>query len=275
MPVKVVVDSAAALPRDLAAQFDVVVVPMTLVIGDESVRDGELPMDDLLERLSDGVTTSTPSPGDWVSAVEPTLDDEGAVLLTVSSTMSGTHASALVAADVLGDRVKVVDTRSAAGGEGLVVLAAAEAAAAGAELDKVLRVAEDAAAQVRLVATLDSLEQLVRSGRVPGIAGAAGKLLGVNPLFGFRDGSVQRLRPAFSREAAMTRLLGAWRTDRPHSESECEIVALHAGARDAAEHLLESVRAEIEPRRSFLCEFSPVMVAHTGAGLVGLAWRWC
>ena len=86
-------------------------------------------------------------------------------------------------------------------------------------------------ASVRLVATLSSLDHLVRSGRVPGVAGWAGRRLGINPLFEFRGGKVLRLRPALSQEGALDRIVAMVRRSRPDeagAEPRLHVAALHA-----------------------------------------------
>jgi fatty acid-binding protein DegV len=150
-------------------------------------------------------------------------------------------------------------------------------AAAGAPLVQVRAVADRVADQVRLVATVDSLDHLVRSGRVPGIAGWAGRHLGVQPLFEFRRGEVSRLRPAFSESAALDRIAQRCHSSRPAGgagEARLHVAALHALAPDRAEALLGRVTETEADADSFVAAFSTVMVAHTGPGLAGLAWWW-
>jgi DegV family protein with EDD domain len=171
--------------------------------------------------------------------------------------------------------VRVVDTATAGGAEALVVLAAAQAARAGASLDDVEARARAVLERVRLVATLSSLDHLVRSGRVPGIAGWAGRRLGINPLFEFRGGSVRRLRPALSRDAALDRIVQLVRRDAPaDGRGRLHVAALHALALDVAEVLLAHVTEPGDDATAFIGEFGPVMVVHTGPGLAGLAWWW-
>jgi DegV family protein with EDD domain len=191
--------------------------------------------------------------------------------------MSATYRSASLAARLAGGgRVRVVDTGSAAGGEGLVVLAAARAAAAGRPLDAVEQAARRAAAAVRLVAAVAGFDRLVRSGRVPALAGWAGERLGVQPLFAFSGGSVRPLRPAANRSAALARLLRLLVDDVRRAGTPppaVHVAVLHAGAAGEAGGLLERVAALTDPATAFVAEFSTVMVAHTGPGLIGLAWR--
>jgi DegV family protein with EDD domain len=139
--------------------------------------------------------------------------------------------------------------------------------------DAVVDVAENVIQRIRLVATVQNLERLIASGRVPGVAALANKWLGMNPLFEFREGHAKPLRPAFSRDGALERMLAAWR----HSVvpgARLHVAALHAEAEDEANRLLKQVTAEVDPVTSFVAPFNSVMVVHTGLGLVGLAWWW-
>jgi len=269
--VAIVTDSAAALPVDVAQRSGVTVVPMRLTVGGEEILDGARPLVELVEE--EHITTSGPTLGDFREVMDARLGEHGVLVLTIASTMSSTYQEAVLAARTAEGTVRVLDTTSAAGGEALVVLAAARAAQAGASLDEVERVARDAIAGVRLVATVPSLDHLVRSGRVPNIAGWAGRHLGIHPLFEFRGGEAQSLRPALSREAALDRMLGLWRRSRLE-DARLHVVALHALAPDHARELLDRVCAEVTPATSFMGEFGSVMVVHTGPGLVGLAWWW-
>jgi DegV family protein with EDD domain len=275
VPVAVVTDSAASLPAELAARHRVTVVPMLLTVGATTYRDGELPLDELLARLDEGVSTSGPTPGDVAAAIEARVEEghEQVLVLTISRSMSSTYEAASAAARLFEGRARVLDTATAAGGEGLVVLAAAERAEAGAPVEEVEEAARDALSRVRLVATVDNLDRLVASGRVPGIAGWAAGKLGVNPLFEFRAGKALRLRPAFSSQAALDRIVGAWRASAVEGAT-LHVAALHAAAPARATALLDAVTADTRPATAFVGEFSPVMVAHTGAGLAGLAWWW-
>jgi DegV family protein with EDD domain len=273
MSVAIVTDSAAALPPELAARHGIGVVPMWITVNGESEPEGVRSLEDLVAQPA--VSTSAPTPGDFESAIkDASRDHDGVVVLTIASTMSATYASAGVAAQAVGGSVRVVDTATAGGAEALVVLAAAIAAASGATLDEVEACARAVIERVRLVATISSLDHLVRSGRVPGIAGWAGRRLGINPLFEFRGGSVRRLRPALSRQAALERIVDRVRRERPSDVALLHVAALHALAVDVADELLERVHDVAIPTNKFVGEFGPVMVVHTGPGLAGLAWWW-
>jgi DegV family protein with EDD domain len=282
--VTVVTDSAAALPPDLVARYDIRVVPLVLQVGADRYRDGEISLDDLVRRFDEPISTAAPSPGEFATVIADARRTGPVVTLTVAAGMSSTHDSAKLAAKLVTDNdprgsesspgpdVAVLDTCTAAGAQGLVVLAAAGAAADGADQYEVVATAERVAGRVRLAASVADLERLARSGRVPDAARWIGDRLGVRPLFEFRDGRARPLRPAFSAEAALDRIVqrcaaGAGRGARLH------VTVLHALNPDAAAILAERVQA-LDPVSFLVGPFSPVMVAHTGRGLAGLAWWW-
>lgn len=279
MSVGVVTDSACSLPDDLVTSSGIVVVPMWVNVGGKTYQDGQLAMSEVVARLGEGLTTSGPSPGDLVSATRRADGGNGAVILTVSKRMSSTWESAHLAARLLKgeSQVEVVDTGTAAGAQGLVVLAASRAARDGAALEEVARVARAAAARVRLLASLPSLEQLARSGRVPGAAAWGAKWLGLNPVFEFRDGKARPQRPALSPRLARERIVAAFARDYGRAAAKAPAVnlaALHAMDEEMAKQLLADAEAVAgnRPAVAFVGSFSPVMVVHTGPGLMGLAW---
>jgi len=273
MTVAIVTDSAAAVPVDLAARYGITVVPMWIHLGDSTIAEGARPLGELLG--DPRVSTSAPTPGDYELAIRRRLDDgaDDVVVCTITAAMSASHNSASVAARDTGHRVHVVDTRTAAGGQALVVLAAAARASAGRPAAEVVRAAHDVAGRVRLLGMVPDLEHLVRSGRVPGIAGRAGRALGINPLFELRDGRVKRLRPAIGSDAAVDRMLARFRRSQVPG-GRAHVSALHALEPDGAARLLERATAEADVAEGFVSEFGPVMVVHTGPGLLGLSWWW-
>lgn len=276
--VRVLTDSAASLPPATAAALGVTVVPMTLVLGGTVYTDGSVEPHELAERAAaESVSTSAPSPGDYVTALEAAGAEGGALVATVSSKMSASFESATTAASYLPPgTVRVVDTATAAGAQGLVVLAAARAAAAGAELEAVERAAGEVVGRVRLLAALEDLDHLARSGRVPGLAAKAGRTLGVRPLFEFRHGTAHPMRPALSVDAAVARIVETCRRDgRPGGRLRAAVLDAEGG--EAARTLLQAVCDEVggeQVAEAFVAPFSSVMVAHTGTGLFGLGWWW-
>ena len=214
MTVAIVTDSAAAMPAELSALHQISVVPMWIHLGDETIAEGQRPMGEFVG--DERVTTSAPAPGDYERVIRRRLDEGAAyvVVLTIAASMSASHHAATVAARAIGNRAHVVDTNTAAGGQALVVLAAAAVASAGGSSAAVMAEAAAVATRIRLLGMVPRLDHLVRSGRVPGLAGWAGRALGINPLFELRDGHVKRLRPAIGSEAAIDRMVARFLRSR-------------------------------------------------------------
>lgn len=275
MSVTIVTDSTATIPATLVEHHQIRVVPMHVEVGGESYLDGEIPLEELASRLDEGVKTSAPSPGEFASALEDAGED-GAVVLTVASRLSGTYQSAVNAARALGvEGIRVVDTGTAAGGQGLVVLAAAEAATGGASLDAVVKRASEVASQVHLVAAVEHLGYLVRGGRMPASVARAGEALGLRVLFELRQARVHPVRPRLSASGARDQIMAHWRRSRPRtSTTTLHAAVLHAMRADAAEELVATLSAEEPGADTFVGSFGPVMVAHTGPGVLGVAWWW-
>jgi DegV family protein with EDD domain len=258
------------------------VVPMTLELGGLVYPDGDLSPEELVSRAAyESVSTSAPTPGAFLKAMASASEHEepgGQVLiLTVSSAMSATYQVARMAAGYVDDaEVRVIDTGTAAGAQGLVVMAAAELAASGATIGDVARRAERVASRVRLMASLASLDYLARSGRVPGAAAWAGRSLGMRAMFEFVAGGVRPRLPARSERAALDRMVSAMVQSRPRDPSGAVLRAavLEARAGGSAQQLRGLVLAAEPEAEIFEAPFSSVMIAHTGPGLVGLAWWW-
>jgi DegV family protein with EDD domain len=253
---------------------------MWVSLGGHPYRDGELGMDEVLARMGEGFTTSGPAPGELVAAARAADKGDGAVILTISRHMSSVYQAARLAIEVLeidGKKVAAVDTGSAAGAQGLVVLAASRAARAGLPLDEVVGTALAAARGTRLVATLPSLEHLARGGHVPGAAAWGARWLGLDPVFEFRQGRVRPLRPARGRSDAYRRIVASLAREVPSQTRRgamLHVAALHCVDPGSAEELLDQVSSLVRPASAFVGSFSPVMAAHTGPGLAGLAWLW-
>lgn len=269
----VVTDSASALPPEIATAHDITVVPMGLAIGGLPVSESALSLEEMIARFDEGITTSGPAPGDFTKAIETAQTGDGVVVITLTGDLSGTYRSAVLGAEEASGPVQVVDSRTAAGAEALVVLAAARAARSGATLAEVVAAAEKARDEVTLVGAMSTLEYLVKGGHIPSAAGWAADRLHVKPVIELRDGKVHPLRPAFGDEAARERLLTHWRRSRVEG-AELHLVGLHSLDPAAAQDLMDAVSAEVTPAESFLSGFGTVLVAHTGPGLVGLAWHW-
>lgn len=274
MTVTIVTDSAANIPAELSAELGIQSVPMYLKFGDTVYQDGiDLPRGEFypkLEREEVPVSTAAPSSGDYREAFERALAGaEGIVCVTVASFVSVSYEAALVAANELGPSVRVVDSKSASMGEGWAAVEAARLAATGASLDEVTARAEEIVGRTQLVATINTFEYLRRSGRVHALLAYAGAALNIKPVFALRGGKIEQLGRPRSRARAVERAIEETRPLAARGPLHCAVC--HAAVPDEAEALLAGLRAEIDFAESLITEFTPLMGAHTGPGVLAIA----
>lgn len=278
MPVPLIVtDSNASLPRELVRGLPLVIVPMEIHAGGHTYHDGvDLTPQELYSMLEAGelATTSPPQPGAYLEAFREAREPARAIVcLTPSAGLSAAHKAAILGADAARTEgfdidVRIIDTHTAGSAQGLVALAAARAAASGSKAD-VIEAVNRGIAGVAMFGYLDSLRYLWRDGRVPRIAMWLGELVGVKPILSLVDGSIGLIERPRTRRRAMDRLVAL---AAAHLGGERgRIAVMHANAPDRAEELAERLRAELGPAELFVTEFTPVIGAHVGPGLVGCA----
>jgi DegV family protein with EDD domain len=283
MPVVVVTDSTAYLPDELVEGYGIHVVPLYVVLAGHSGREGsDISPGDVARALGvrgQSVSTSRPTPGDFVAAYRRALDEGADRLVSVhlSSKLSGTWDAARLAASQVGEHiVTVVDTRSAAMGAGFAVLAAARSAAAGADPATVARTAQEIAEATRTFFVVDTLEHLRRGGRIGSAAAVLGSALAVKPVLHVQDGRVVPLEKVRTTARALNRLVQ--RAVEVAGQGPVSIAIHHLAAAEKAERLAAEIRDRLPQLRELhVSELGAAIGAHVGPGAVGIVvapfWR--
>jgi DegV family protein with EDD domain len=280
--VAIVTDSTACIPSELTLRYAIEVVPVHLIVGGRTYTDS-LTADtaEFYERLrtsSERATTAAPSPGMYVEAIGRAARRADAVLvITVSAQFSAMYDSAraaieLVRAESPALDVRLLDSRNAAMAQGFVVLEAAREAARGADVDGVLARAEQMTGGMTLLAMLDTLSYLARSGRVPRVAAWAAGVLQLKPIVCFTAGDIKLAARTRTRPKALSRMSAIFAEQT--TGRRVHLAVHHANASADAEALLAAARGTSDLAEEFVTEFTQVMGVHTGPGLVGMAW-WC
>jgi DegV family protein with EDD domain len=274
--VAVVTDSSAYLPARLLEQYTVEVVPLYVVMAGHSGREGEDigPADVARALGSRGqrVSTSRPTPGDFVAAYRRRLaaGADHIVSVHLSAELSGTVDAARLAAAQVGEHVvTVVDSRSAAMGNGFAVLAAARAAARGEDMAAVAAAARDTAAATRTLFVVDTLEHLRRGGRIGHAASMIGTALAVKPVLHVADGRVVPLEKVRTTARALVRLVQ--RAVEAADGRPVMVAVHHLAAPERAERLAADLEERIPCLRElYVSELGAAVGAHVGPGAVGL-----
>ena len=273
--IAVVTDSVACVPPDLEKKYDIHVVPFHVIWDGADYRDGvDLTPAEFYRLFGQNKsypTTSQPSLADFVRTYAQLSETyEGIVSIHVPAELTGAVGLARTAArEAATVPVVVVDSRLATMAEGFVVLEAARTAAAGGTLNEVVATAESMIPRVHFYATLDDLKHLHRGGRIGEAATLLGSKLRINPILSLEDGRVRVFSVVRTRRTAVDKML----------EMMCEQVGerplhasvFHGDALAEAERIAEEIQSRFHCVEFYITTFTPVMGAHTGPGVIGLA----
>ncbi len=275
---EIVCDTTAYLPADLIAERGIHEISLYVGLEGELEPEAEITdYDEFFDRLRTSeskVTTSQPSVGDFVSVYEPLLAaGKDVVSLHISSGISGTCEAAEQAASRLaeegkgGERIRVVDSRTSAGGLGLIAIGATRVADTGAGGETVLQRVVETRDSLKIWFYIDTLEYLRRGDRIGRARGWLGSTLRIKPILTLEEEitPVERVR---TRSRAMERMLGYAR--QRHDSGADAWVVQYIQDRDSADELADGCREIFGSEPVFFSEVGPVLGAHLGPGMLGV-----
>ncbi len=275
MVVKVITDSTSDIPKIVADELDIKIVPIYVRFGDKTYRDGvDISSDELYDRLTSSdlhPATSQPNPEDFVAVFkEYCANTDGIVSIHISSKISGTYNSASLAKKSLANRcpIEVVDSKFNSAGLGLVVRAAARKAKSGGTLTEVIAETNKAIAETRMFGMFKTMKYLARSGRVNKTIAAASHFLSVMPLLTFHDGEITRAGFVRTVARGMDRIIDFVKNNLPVKELTIVHSKVPAEATNLKQRLTEFVPAE----KISIAEMGAGLGVHGGPGvlLVGI-----
>ncbi|MBT3338880.1 MAG: DegV family protein [Anaerolineae bacterium] len=272
MKIRLVTDSTADIPADLLTKHKIEVVPALLIIDGESYADGEgITREEFYARMPTmqaPATTAAPSVGSFMERYEKLLSAGAEKVLSIhaASTLSGIFNAARLAAENFGERVQVFDSKQLSLGCGFQVLSAAEAIAKGTAIGEITHLLENLQKKLKLVAVLDTLEFLRRSGRVSWTKARLGSFLNLKPLIELVDGRVENLGAVRTTRLANIRILEMLR-EVGNLE---ELVILHTNAEERARQFLANFTSNL-PAPPRVINVTTAIGAHLGPNGVGFA----
>lgn len=270
--VRILTDSTADVPPDLARRLNITIVPAYVQMEGMSLRDGEHITREAFYRrlplLMKAPTTAVPSAHEFAAAFRSLVGqaDEVIAILLATRLSSMSSVAELGSREVPELKVHFVDSEQLAMGIGWQVILAAEAAARGAPAEEILAMLEDVRPRIRLLAFLDTVEYLRQSGRVGWARAMAAQLLQVKPIIEFRRGEAILVGQARTRRKAMERVLGMIPAMGPMER----VAVIHSHAPDV-ELFYSRVRALFPEMEIPISEIGPVIGAHVGPGALGVA----
>jgi DegV family protein with EDD domain len=274
MKVALVTDSTADLPKPLRERLSVRVVPLYVNLGGKVYRNWEeITPTEIFQKVRSGEafpTTSQPSPEDFTRVYGEVLKEADHVLsVHISSKLSGTVQSALLAAGQFPGKVTVFDTQAASLGIGMMVLRAHELLEQGQGLAEVLKELERIRDDHFVRFTVATLEFLKRGGRIGGAQALLGTLLNIKPILTLKEGRVETAGRARGEKKAREEIAKDFRTWAA-GRGRIRAFFLFSGEEEAVRELREMVLASGLPvEEALVSELGAVIASHTGPGTYG------
>ena len=272
---KIFTDTASDLPEGIAKSFGITEVPLKVFI---SGKEEQPDVAAFYRRLRDGeiATTSAPNLEDFIERMEPVLRDGFDILfLAFSSALSSTFQTALLARTELEQRfpdrkIRVIDTRAASTGEGLLVYLAALKKEEGAGFDELGDWVEAEKLHLCHWFTVDDLMFLKRGGRVSAAAAIAGTLIGIKPVMHVDDeGRLIPVTKVRGRRAAVQKIFDMVRETALRPEEQTMMIC-HGDCVEDANELAEKLKTELNVPKVLIAPTGPVIGAHSGPGTLAM-----
>jgi DegV family protein with EDD domain len=269
-PFAVVTDSTSDVPDEWRKSHDIEVVPLKVMFGEESFRDGvDMNNEEFFARLASSTklpTTSAPSPGDFAELyTRLAKDHDGCISIHIARSLSATAEAARVGAQsVEGFRVNVVDSETVSMPMAFLCRVAAECAT----LDEATAAVEKRTSKSRVLALLDTLRYVEMGGRVNRATAMIGTLLDLKPLLLMQDGEIKSLDRVRTRSRAIPRMVEFFEKDLPVEH----VGVVHAQAPEEAEQIAADLRRSHPDLEVPVGQIGCVLGTHVGPKALGLVY---
>jgi DegV family protein with EDD domain len=271
MKVQIITDSTADISPELIKELDIKVVPIYIHFGNKTYRDGlDISTNQFYSMLDTAPvhpTTSQPSPGDFARTYLEYIDKvDGIASIHISSKISGTFNTAVLARDSLknNSNIEVIDSKFNSAGLGLVVTAAARLAKAGAGLSEVILEANSAIRQINMFGMFSTMKYLARSGRVNKTIAAASQFLHIMPLLTFHEGEIVRAGLVRTVLNGMEHIHNFVKNNVPVTE----IIIVHSDIKTQALQLKQKLSEFISEEKIRITDLGAGLGVHGGPGVL-------
>lgn len=272
----IITDSAADLRPH---QFDpdlVKILPLKINFSDGEFKDGvTITPEETYRRMdTEYPKTSLPEGSDMDAALQYFRDNgfTHIIAIFISSGLSGTYNAFhnLAQEHSEGLTIESIDSKTLSRGEGIMVQLAEKLVKEGASFAEIIRQVHEKRKKIQVYFVLDTLEYLIKGGRIGKVSGTIGQLLNIKPIIHVNDeGIYHSVDKARGKKQALLKMLGI--LDKDHlSKGDCNVYVMHGGAPVEGEEVLGQVRAYDKVKDSYADQITPSLSVHTGKGLIGL-----
>ena len=275
MTIRIVTDSASDISLEEAEDLGIEIVPLSVRFGEAEYTDlVDLSVSDFYQKMAESdllPSTAAPSPGAFEAAFKRCAEAgaDGVICINLSLALSATGQAAQLAADALADTlpIKCIDSKSITCGLGTIIRKAAGAAKEGGSMDEIVALVENLASRTRIFATLDTLENLKKGGRIGGAKAMLGTMLQFKPCLDLSSGEVVEAGRQRTRKKSLI-----WLKEVLESEGEIsELSIIHGDAPDVEE--FATLISDIVPRDQIrINQLGAVIGTHGGPRVLGVTY---
>ncbi len=277
MRIAIVTDSTADLSKEEAHRHEITVVPLHVIFGEQSYRDGvDLTASEFYGKLiieKNLPTTSQPSVGDFVEVFSRLLENHDAIMgIFISSELSGTVRAAETARGLVAGDITIIDSEMVAYALGIQVVEAVKLAKSGSTVAQICARLDEVRARTSAYFVVASLDYLRRGGRIGGGAAVVGTLLQIKPVLMLRDKRIDVYEKVRTHKKALELLLQRF-VDEAQHKSYVYGAVVHSAALDQGAALQATILERVPQADLRLIELDPVVGVHVGPGVLALIYH--
>lgn len=281
--VAIVTDSVAQVPKSIADELEISIVPSLIIINGKEYRDGiDIDPHALYVRMRREpfvVQTTAPPVGQFYETFVDRIQTgaDAVFYIGLTSQLSATYSSAEAAAFMVKQEfpecvIELYDSRIATIAQGFIAIEAAKMAVKGASLKSIVKRAHDVRSRVGFVASLATLEYLMRGGRIGRVAYMMGSLIKAMPIVTIDENGWVAPTARVRGEQKINHKMVDYVVEKVKGYRKLQVAIMHADAIERARQLEVIVRERLTPDEFYLTDFTPVMGVHAGPGVVGVAY---
>ncbi|OPJ55783.1 DegV family protein [Alkalithermobacter paradoxus] len=275
MSIKIIADSLSDIPAQLVQEYDIEIVPLTIIFEDGEYKDRvDLSVDEFYQKLTTSSTlprTSQITPAEFEAVFRKYLDEGREILyIGASSKASGTYQSSVIARSMLeSDKIHTFDTMALSSGIGMLVIEAAKMAKEGKTVNEILEKLETMKEKIDHIFTVDTLEYLQKGGRLSATKAAIGTILNIKPILTVEDGLVKPLDQVRGKKKVLDKMIDIAKK-RGEDFTDKTVMISHANNIEIAEKLKEVVQNELNPKEIIIGEIGAGVGTHAGPGTAAI-----
>ncbi len=276
--IKIIADSTCDLPEEMFSRYDITTIPLKVSIANKTYDDKTgittPELFALIQQYNEMSVTSAPAPEEYRKLMQEAVQNGDSVICTtISSGLSASYQSAMIAAAMVEGDVHVVDTRTASLGSGMITLLAARLTEAGGKVEDIVRACREKVSRQRTLILLETVEFLRRGGRIGSVAARMAGLLGIKPIINvMKDGTNEIIHKTRGTQKGMEWIVN-YILETARDLKQQTIGIAYSSAEAPALKFKEMLERHIKPQEVLMTQLGSVVGTHIGPNAFGVFWE--